>query len=298
MPESWDDQLRKDEERQRGAGSFDPLETAEPRRKWGLLAAVVLLVVGVGFAVFYYYGNRSDTSEPAAVAEAEPQAEPAATPTEPLGTEVEPIDLPPLAETDPLVRSMVGKLSSHPRVAAWLATDDLVRNFTVVVSNIAEGKTPAVNLRRLRPGGEFIVTERGENLVVDPQSYARYNALADGFASLDAAAAARLYATLKPRIDEAYAELGFPGTEFDAVLERAILLLLRTPVPAEPIHVEQQGATGYAYADPTFEGLTPAQKHLIRMGPRNQRMVQATLRNIALEMGIRANRLPAAGAGQ
>jgi len=37
--------------------------------------------------------------------------------------------------------------------------------------------------------------------------------------------------TLKPRIEEAHRDLGYPDTSFDRTLEQAIVSLLRTPVP-------------------------------------------------------------------
>ena len=105
--------------------------------------------------------------------------------------------------------------------------------------------------------------------------------------------AARLYGMLKPRIDEAYAELGQPNTTFDQTLERAIVVLLSTPIPAGPIPVEPNGAAvAFRYAEPALEKLTPAQKLLIRFGPENQRTVQTALRNIALALNIPKERLP------
>jgi hypothetical protein len=137
------------------------------------------------------------------------------------------------------------------------------------------------------------VVEQGEELRIDPRSYQRYNQLVDGFASLDAAGSARLYATLKPRIEEANKELGSPEPTFDRTLERAIVRLLETPNAGESPRVEPHGI-GYRFADPALESLTAPQKHLLRMGPRNMRIVQAKLREIALALGIPAERLPAA----
>ena len=91
--------------------------------------------------------------------------------------------LPPLDESDALVADLVRKLSSHPRVTAWLTTDGLVRNFAVVVLNIAEGETPNQLLRPLRPSSGFLVSERNGDLFVDPRSYERYTLLADAVAS-------------------------------------------------------------------------------------------------------------------
>ena len=293
MPDSWNDQFRKDDD-------LDPEVVAElepgRQRQMGLWIALAVLVFGVGLAVFFLLGgDTTDVTEEPVVAEAAPAPESPTAAPERLDTEIVPLDLPPLAETDSVVRGLVGELSSHPQIMAWLATDGLIRNFTVVVSNIAEGQSPAINLRRLRPSGEFLVSERGEDLVIDPKSYLRYNPLVGALTSIDTDGAARLYRSLKPRIDDAYAELGFPDTTFDATLERALVLMLRTPIPSDPIAIEPHGATGYRYADSSLESLTAAQRQLLRMGPQNARTVQAALRDLALALGIPPSRLPAPG---
>jgi len=87
-------------------------------------------------------------------------------------------------------------------------------------------------------------------------------------ASIDPAGGARLYATLKPRIEEAHRDLGYLDTPFDRMLERAIVLLLKAPVQEGPVRVEPRGIV-YGFADADLEELTAAQKQLLRMGPRN-----------------------------
>ena len=49
---------------------------------------------------------------------------------------------------------------------------------------------------------------------------------------------------------------------------------------------------GYAFENPRIEGLTPAQKHLLRFGPNNGQVVKQALRNIATALGIPKDRLP------
>lgn len=261
-----------------------------PRRQVGLWIVAAALIAAIGIAAFVVFGGRRHTSAPASTERASAAAP--VNPVQPLGGDAEPIVVPPLDESDPLVRELVKKLSSNPRIAAWLATDGLVRNFTVVISNIGEGRTPAAHLRVLRPPSSFQVIDRQGVLYVDPGSYKRYDSLAAATASVDPAGAARLYATLKPRIQEAYRELGVPDGAFDRALERAIVLLLQTPVVDEPVRVEPHGGTGYGFADPELEALTGAQKQLLRTGPANVRTIQASLRAIALALGIPAERLP------
>jgi hypothetical protein len=254
----------------------------------GVWIAAVFFVVAAAVAAYLVYGRRPAPAAPAAAPTA---VTPAQRPAAPLGSDAERIAVPPLEASDPVVRELVRKITSHPRVAAWLATDGLIRNFSVVVANVAEGTTPAGHLRVLRPESPFKVTERNGQLIVDPRSYERYDSLAAAAASVDAAGASRLYATLKPRIEEAYGELGVPGASFDRTLERAIVLLLQTPVVDGPIRVEPKGI-GYRFADPNLERLTAPQKNLLRTGPRNMRIIQSALRQIALALGIPPTRLP------
>jgi hypothetical protein len=217
---------------------------------------------------------------------------PAAQPPPALDAEVVPA-LPPLEEMDPLVRRMVGELSSHPTVAAWLATDDLVQNFALVALNLSDSLTPAPQLPSLVPDAEFTVIESNGTIFIDPASYERYDAYADAVALLDAQGVVELYTNIEPRILEAARELGYNRPDFDMVLERAIVGLLRTPIIDTDIELIERTAA-YEYADPGLETLTPAQRHLLRMGPRNVRAVQAKLREIAAHLGIPAERLPAA----
>ncbi len=213
----------------------------------------------------------------------------------PLGGTPAAVTVPPLDQSDDVVRELVRQLTTHPAVVAWLATDGLIRNFTVSIANLADGSTPERHLRRLRPAQAFAVQRQGDHLVIDPASYHRYDALAAAAASIDADGAARLYATLKPRIEEAYRDLGHPDTSVDQAVEQAIVQLLRTPVIDRPLRVEAGSkGIGYVYADDNLEGLTDAQKQLLRMGPDNVRTVQRALRAIASALGIPPTRVPAA----
>lgn len=260
-----------------------------PRRPIGSWIALIVLVVAAAIAGYIVFGGRKPAAPPAAKTEA--GKTPPVAPT-PLGSGAAAIDVPPLNEADPAVRELVKQLTSHPRVAAWLTTDNLIRNFVVVTSMAADGKTPSRHLGVLRPSSVFAVVDRGDGVYVDPKSYARYDGIAAAVASIDPAGAAGLYATLKPRIEEAYSELGVQ-VSFDQTLERTIAELLETPAIEDPVRLEPLGGTAYAFADPQLEKLTAAQKHLLRAGPRNARTIQSSLRAIALALGIPAGRLPA-----
>jgi hypothetical protein len=69
------------------------------------------------------------------------------------------------------------------------------------------------------------------------------------------------------------------------------LILLSTPTVDGSERLKPKGI-GYGYADERLESLTPAQKQLLRMGPRNVRVIKTKLRDIALALGIPAAHLP------
>jgi hypothetical protein len=250
-----------------------------------LLAVVAVLAIAIVVGAGYYWLRRG-RSEPAARAAAQPADAAVKVRQEPA----ELISLPPLAETDPLVRQLVGALSSHPVVASWLTTERLISNFVVVTSKIAEGQTPVAELKAIGPVPPFKVRTAKGAISIDPSSYARYDRYAQAVSALDAQGTARLFETLKPRINEADRNFGGAG-HFDAEVERAIVELLNVPVVEGPVALKMSGIV-YAYADPRLEGLSPAQKQLLRMGPENVRAIQSKLREIAGVLQIPESRLP------
>jgi len=247
---------------------------------YSLWTATIVAAVVVAGGVWFLTSKTPPSSAP--VVNVPAPAPQATVPERPEGPLVQAADikLPPLAETDPIVRELVARLSSHPTIAAWLTTKGLIANFTVTTLTIAEGRTPVQFLRPIAPRGRFRTTSAGQELFVDPRSYDRYNLHADAIAALDSVGTASLYLTLKPRISDAYRELGYPEGDFDRVLERAIGVLLQTPALDEKVALEPKGVT-YAYSDSKLESLSPAQKQFLRMGPRNSQAIRAKLEEIA-----------------
>jgi hypothetical protein len=267
-------------------GSFE----SEPRRRGWLFGIVVVVLLALGAGGYFLVWRRPPPT-PADVRTATEQAVAPAAPARPLPEAGETIDLPPIDQTDSIVRELVARLSSHPTVAAWLTTDQLIRNFTLVVDNISNGRTPSGHLGKVRPAGTFQIREDRGGLWIDPRSYRRYDKYADAVSGLDARGAARLYATLKPRIRDGYRELGHPDGNVDQALERALVELLRTPVVEGDVALASK-SVAYQFADTRLQSLSSAQRQLLRMGPRNVRLIQAKLREVAPLLGIPAESLP------
>jgi hypothetical protein len=274
-----------------GPGHGVPDPPPAPRestsRMW--IVAALCLLLAVAAALYLRRSNRTESPAGQPAAPAAEQGAPTA--RAPLGPPVEPRTLPPLDLTDPFVRELLSGLSSRPELAAWLASDGLIRSLAATIDAVANGATPSPHLRRLAPARPFSAEARGEDFVIDPRSYQRYDGIGDTVAALDADGVARAYVTLRPRLQEAYAELGYPGSDIDRAVERAIARLLETPVVDRAVDVRPAPVL-YQFSDARLERLEPAQKQLLRMGPRNARLVQDKLREIARALGIPAERLP------
>jgi hypothetical protein len=280
-----------------------------PQPRWIPIVAIAVLLFAF-VAIWLYFRSAGDVASSNPV-QAERSQAAALRETAPTSGEV----LPPLDESDAMVRDLLRTLSQHPVIASLLTTDQLIRTFAVSIHNLAEGQTPAPHLHAIPPGSPLLVqridpstplgagpstalgtgpsTALGAGgTIIDRRSYARFDRHAAAIDSIDAAGAARLYTRLKPRLEEAYREVGGPSANFDRAFERAVAQVLRTPVLDGPIAV-RQAVTGYAYAEPALESLPRAQQQLLRMGPENVRIVQAKVRAIAREIGISEENLPA-----
>jgi hypothetical protein len=234
----------------------------------GAIAAVVFILMRPG--------PKATTTLPPAVPESLASAPP---PREP------PVSLPPLADSDAFVRDAAKGLSTHPQLGAWLAARGLVRTLTVSLQNIGEGRSPALFLPFLTPTVRFQSVQKAGQLVADPKSYAAYDDFASGVAALDATECARVYKILAPLFAAAYADLGYPGPDFPQAVARAVGVLAATPVTDAEV-VLRRGPSFLEFADPKLEGLSLAQKHLLRMGPRNARLIQKKAAEIAQALGL------------
>ncbi len=242
----------------------------------GVVVALLLVIGGIWYWVQRDPGVEEVGPEPAAPP---PAAE------APVEEELEPLDLPELSASDEFVRGMVGRLSQHPQLAAWLVTDDLVQRFVAVVVDLAGNSNPAASVRFMAPDQSFRSQEVGGVRRIDPDSYRRYDLLAATFASLDTRGTVRLYRQLRPLIDEAWEDLGVPDVTFDEALTMAIRNLIEAEVRDEPPRVERVDGI-YVFSDPALENRRGAEKALLRMGPENTRRIQAKLRELARELGM------------
>jgi hypothetical protein len=235
-----------------------------------IVAVFAVLLVAVVAGVIWVRSTATTPEPDLAVAPATPLPEPSPTPSlaERLSER--------LAGT---TLALVGQLSSRPALAKWLANEDLVRRFVAAVDNIANGVSPTGQLAFMRPEKTFKVVERGDRSFIDPVSYDRYDLATQVFLSLDTEGTVALYRELEPLIDEAYREISPPGSRFSDRLDAAMNHLLEVVPPAEPPEVRRKVVT-WVYVDESLEGLSGAQRQLLRMGPDNVLLIKSKLREL------------------
>ncbi len=292
MPDDLDDFDLEPTRRQNEEDTVRPYRPDPEKKPSGLffpatlalVAVVAMALLAVVFFVFRHPSKPAAGPTPAPVA---------AAPAPAVGASPSPeVTLPSLDDSDGFVRQLAAGLSAHPEFARWLARTALVRTLTVVVVNVAAGETPRPHLEFLAPKQRFRAARRPARLLVpDPAGFAGYDLFGDAVASVDAVGAANGYRTLAPLFEAAYVELGHPEGGFTAALDQAIQALLAVPVLREDVELVPH-AIGFRYADPKLEALTPAQKQFLRIGPRNVRLVQGKLKELAAALAPAAATAP------
>jgi hypothetical protein len=203
-------------------------------------------------------------------------------PTRPLP---QPMQLPPLVESDSMLRELFAALSNNPVLARLLAQRGIVRAATLAVVQIGDGKTPAVPLMLLRPA-ERVSILGGAVGRVDPDSYGRWDSAVRALHSIDAPDAAKLYVTLKPLFDQAYRELGYPNGDFDDAIVKAIRMLNQTPdLPSDPVLLKRPAYL--EHEDPALRELAPVQKQLLLTGAEHRREILSWLRTFATTLELK-----------
>ena len=246
---------------------------------WGSAAIVVIGLLGA----VYYYKYRSTVPEVPVVKEAPkppveaPQAatEPAVRNPIPETTDAKP--LPPLKESDPGVRQSLVDVFGAKAVTQFLVPENIVRHVVVTVDNLPRRKV-AIELRPIKPTpGTTATASQGDITTIAAANFERYAPFIKVVQNTDTKTLTSVYFRLYPLFQQSYEDLGYPGQYFNDRLVEVIDDMLKTPDVQGPIELTQPRVF-YEYADPKLEGLSAGQKLLLRMGPANEAVMKAKLR--------------------
>jgi len=246
---------------------------------WGSAAIVVIGLVGA----VYYYKYHSAVPETPVVKEAPkppveaPQAatEPAVRNPIPETSDTKP--LPPLKESDPDVRQALINVFGAKAVTQFLVPENVIRHIVVTVDNLPRKKV-AIELRPIKPTpGATATAAQGDVTTLAQANFERYAPFIKVVQNTDTQTLAGVYFKLYPLFQQSYEDLGYPGQYFNDRLVEVIDDMLKAPDPQGPIELTQPKVF-YEYADPKLEGLSAGQKLLVRMGPGNEAVMKAKLR--------------------
>lgn len=251
------------------------------RRRWPWVVVVLLLICAAAFYWFYWRPR----------AEAPTDSQLTERPTEPLTVPAPTIEeqtlggpTPPLDASDVWVRAQARTLSDDPLMERAVRGEDLARRVVVSVINAAEGVSPRRQFPALAPEEPFAPDTEGGSTFLGATSYRRYDRLARLVDSLSVDACVNAFRLARPLFAAAFHEQGYPNETFGGMVRQALAQVESTPTPAEPIALER-GVRTWRFVDPQLEALSPLQKQLLRMGPRNREIIQAKLQQIVARLG-------------
>jgi hypothetical protein len=251
-------------------------------RKPVWLGLVAILILAAAAVLFYSWrANRHAArivapvvAPTAPVAAAPPVANPAPPGPGPSGQ-----PLPTLGDSDmPLHEALAGSFG-QANIDRWLRPDMLARHIVVTIDNLSRKKT-AVELQPVKPvAGQFIAKGDDQSSTLDPANYQRYTPYVQALQMADVKQLTALYFHYYPLFQQAYQNLGYPNGDFNNRLVQTIDNLLQTPDVKGDIALVRPNVM-YQYADPMLESLSAGQKVLLRMGPQNEAIVKAKLKEL------------------
>ena len=254
---------------------------------------IIPIIAGLVIAFFYFTQSRKPAvpeQGPAVSMPMEPEDEPPPVQMAPPAPEEEVAPLPVLDSSDTVVREEATAAVGEALANRFLVKQAIVRKIAITVDNLPR---ESINMRvRAVPGlgGEFLVSDRGDEIILDEANFARYEPFVSMVESIAAEDLAELYVRYYPLLQQAYEELGYPSRQFHDRAMEVIAHLLETPEVRGPIRLVRPHVL-YKYADPGLEARSVGQKAMIRMGPQNVAIIKAKLSELERALQARAEPL-------
>ncbi|ARD43350.1 DUF3014 domain-containing protein [Colwellia sp. PAMC 21821] len=273
--------------------------TEQKQTPWAVIAIIIAAIIA--FVIYYYVfaaddNNAIDTAVPTVIAPVkEPVLEIEVTPeiiesdiaTEQVEediTDIEPeIVLPTLDESDTWFSTKLPTLTWRKELLKLVVTEDMIRRFVVFTDNFSQGTLAYEHTPLITPNAKFTAVEEqttnGVKFQWDESSARRFSNYVDLLRSMDSEMLVQWYVELKPLIDQAYGELGYPEQDFTEVLHNAITKVLDMEIPKTQPELERPSVM-YKYKDESLESLDDAEKLLLRLGKENLLVIKSVMLEI------------------
>jgi len=194
--------------------------------------------------------------------------------------------LPTLDESDGWLQEKLPSLTWRKELLKLVINEDMIRRFVVFTDNFSQGLIAYEHSPLVAPVTAFSATEKnGANNQSkttwqwDDSSTRRFSLYVDLLRSIDTDSLVEWYVELKPLIDQAYSELGYPDDDFTEVLQSTITRVLDMELPKEPIELVRPSVM-YRYKNVEIESLDDADKLLLRLGKDNLLVIKSILLEI------------------
>lgn len=177
---------------------------------------------------------------------------------------------------DYIQRQLRGPLQNGD-FAQLITQSNVIDRSANVMINLAKGQIARAHLPLAPPAGKFSVTDKSEELFVpDAENQKRYLPYIEAMEKFDTATLAAFYAVMSPLLENAYRQLGEPGSFHNAMMT-AFDLILATPEIDDAQITLVRPKVMYQYESAELEKLPPAQKLMLRIGSTNRQRVKSVI---------------------
>jgi hypothetical protein len=233
-------------------------------------------VIALSVPATLYFWPETEKHQPETVAAPARAPEPAI--RYPVESEPAAESLPPLAESDTVVRDAFIALFGQG-LNKLVNFQEIVRRIVATVDNLPHDQM-SLQLMPVKPVNGFLLTAKvGENLALSPNNAARYQPYVRLADAVPTDALVALYLRFYPLFQQQYENLGYPDSYFNDRLVHVIDHLLDTPEVQEPVLLTRPNVI-YEFDDPYLEGLSVGQKTMLRIGRANRGKLKSKLREI------------------
>ncbi len=245
---------------------------------WYAAAAALVLLGGVALYLSWRANHKPPQEAPVAEATPPPPSTGIANPV-PVPSGLTAAPLPPLEASDKPLHESMGELFGAKTVDELFRPDMLVRHIVVTVDNLPR-KHLATELRPTKNlPGKFAVSGDEQSATIDPANYQRYAPYVHALQAMNVQQFTAIYFHFYPLFQQAYESLGYPNGYFNDRLVATIDDALAAPDVRGPVALVRPNVM-YQYADPKIEALSSGQKLMVRLGPDNEGVVKAKLREV------------------
>lgn len=282
---------------------------AQDNKQVSSTVVTIIILLVLAFVIWFVVGESQDEETlptplaviPEVIIEEVKAPEPEAiqevveTPEEIIETPVEVVEepiqptLPNLDESDTLVVEKLPDITWRKELLKLLVTEDAIRRFVVFTDNFSQGNLSYDHSPFVVPVERFSASESHNELDTDNNNKTlwlwdeattrRFSLYVDLLRSIDSGELVAFYVEIKPLIDQAFQELGYPEEDFTNVLQSAIIRVLDMDIPSEPTNLTRPSVM-YKFQSDEVEALDDADKLLIRIGKENLLVIKSVLLEI------------------